>query len=101
VTREAYSHEVISFGFWPGDQNVREPAFYSYTAPAPEGLTGQPVGVEAASWQEGGAALLPYEVVRNSDSPKDTLLEFLQNAYLAGVKTANWDIEGFSTQPAE
>lgn len=94
VTREAYSHEVISCGFWVGDQNVREPAFYSYTAPEPEGLTDQPLSPEAASWQEGGTALLTYEAVRNSDSPKDTLLEFVQSAYEAGAKTANWDIEG-------
>ncbi len=57
VTREAYSHEVISFGFWAGDENVREAAFYSYTAPEPEGLTGQPLKPEAASWREGGTAL--------------------------------------------
>ena len=82
VTREAYSHEVISCGFWVGDQNVREPAFYSYTAPEPEGLTDQPLSPEAASWQEGGTALLTYEAVRNSDSPKETLLEFLESAYL-------------------
>jgi hypothetical protein len=99
VTREAYSHEVISFGFWPGDARVREPAFYSYTAPEPDDLTDQPLGVEAASWQEGGTALLPYEAVRDSGSPKDTLLDFMQNAYLAGAKTANWDIEDFGTQP--
>lgn len=101
VTREAYSHEVISFGFWPGDAQVREPAFYSYTAPAPDGLTDQPLGVEAASWQEGGSAMLPYEAVRNSGSPRDTLLEFMQNAYLAGTRTADWDIEDFSTQPSK
>ncbi len=49
ISREAYSHEVISFGFWPGDQNVREPAFYSYTAPEPEGLTEHPLSPDAAS----------------------------------------------------
>lgn len=95
VTREAYSHEVISFGFWPGDANVREPAFYSYTAPEPEGLTDQPLGVEGASWQEGGSALLPYEAVRRSEDPARTLLEFMQDAYLAGARTAGWDVEGF------
>ena len=96
VTREAYSHEVISFGFWPGDRNVREPAFYSYTAPEPEGLTEQPLRPSAASWApEGGMALLTYEEVRKSDSPKETLLEFLQSAYEAGAKTAGWDTEAF------
>jgi len=99
VTREAYSHEVISCGFWAGDQNVREPTFYSYTAPEPEGLTGQPLRPEAASWQGEGMAFLTYEEVRNSHSPKDTLLGFLESAYLAGAKTANWDIEDFRAQP--
>ena len=93
VTREAYSHEVIACGFWAGDANVREPAFYSYTAPEPAGLTDQPLRPEAASWQEGGTALLTYEEVRNSASPKYTLLEFLRSAYEAGANTANWDIE--------
>jgi hypothetical protein len=96
ITREAYSHEVISFGFWPGDHNVREPTFYSYTAPEPEGLTEQPLRPQAASWTpEGGTALLAYEEVRNSDSPRETLLEFLQSAYEAGAKTADWDMEAF------
>jgi Family of unknown function (DUF5996) len=99
VTREAYTHEVISCGFWAGDQNVREPAFYSYTAPEPEGLNGRLLKPEAASWQEGGTALLTYEEVRGSASPKDTLLEFLQSAYEAGAKTANWDIEDFRARP--
>src|SRR5215203_3367534 len=100
VTREAYSHEVISFGFWPGDANVREPAFYSYTAPEPEGLTDYPLSPEGASWlPEGGMALLPYEEVRNSSSPTKTLLEFLESAYRAGAKSAGWDIEALRTHP--
>jgi hypothetical protein len=100
VTREAYSHEVISFGFWPGDANVREPAFYSYTAPEPEGLTGYPLSPGAASWlPEGGTALLTYEEVRNSVSPTKTLLEFMESAYQAGAKSAGWDIETLRTHP--
>jgi Family of unknown function (DUF5996) len=95
VTREAYSHEVISCGFWPGDPSVREPAFYSYTAPEPENLAEQPLHPPAASWQEGGTALLTYEEVRSSSSPQETLLEFLQSAYEAGAKTAGWDMEEF------
>jgi hypothetical protein len=101
VTGEAYSHEVISCGFWAGDANVREPAFYSYTAPEPPGLTEQPLRPEAASWQEGGTALLTYEEVRNSESPKDTLLEFVESAYRAGAKTAGWDDEDLRARPAE
>jgi hypothetical protein len=100
VTREAYSHEVISFGFWPGDANVREPAFYSYTAPEPEGLTRHPLSPEAASWlSEGGTALLTYEEVRNSASPTETLLEFMESAYQAGANSAGWNIEALRTHP--
>ena len=100
VTREAYSHEVISFGFWPGDANVREPAFYSYTAPEPEGLTDHPLSPEGANWlPEGGTALLMYEEVRNSFSPTKTLLEFMESAYQAGAKSAGWDIEALRTHP--
>ena len=98
VTREAYSHEVISFGFWPGDQNVREPAFYSYTAPDPDGLTEHPLSPEGGNWlPEGGTALLTYEEVRNSSSPTKTLLEFMESAYQAGAKSAGWDIEALRT----
>jgi hypothetical protein len=100
ITREAYSHEVISFGFWPGDANVREPAFYSYTAPEPEGLTRHPLSPRAASWlPEGGTALLTYEEARNSASPTKTLLEFMESAYQAGAKSAGWDIEALRTHP--
>jgi Family of unknown function (DUF5996) len=100
VTREAYSHEVISFGFWPGDPNFREPAFYSYTAPEPEGLTEHPLSPEGASWlPEGGTALLTYEEVRNSEFPKETLLGFMESAYQAGAKSAGWDIEALRTHP--
>ena len=75
---------------------MREPAFYSYTAPEPEGLTKQPLSPPAASWApEGGTALLPYEEVRNSDSPRESLLVFLQSAYEAGAKTAGWDMEAY------
>lgn len=94
LTREGYSHEVISFGFWPGNANAPEPSFYSYTAPAPEGLMEQPLSPASASWQ-GGSAGLTYEEVRKSGSPKDTLLEFLESAYRAGAKAANWDVEDF------
>lgn len=100
ITREAYSHEVISCGFWVGDDNIREPAFYSYsyTAPEPDGLTEQPVSPESASWQEGGTALLTYESVRNSASSKETLLEFVEGAYRAEAKTAGWDAEEFQAR---
>jgi hypothetical protein len=101
VTREAYSHEIISFGFWPGDANYREPAFYSYTAPEPPGLTDQHLEPPAARWlPEGGTANLPYEEVRQSESPKEALLAFLESAYQAGARTANWDEKAFRTNSA-
>ena len=95
VTREAYSHEVISFGFWPGDQKVRMPAFYSYTAPEPAGLAEQTLRPEAASWEQpfgsSHLALLSYDEVRNSPDPREALLEFLESAYQAGATLAGWD----------
>ncbi|TVR76361.1 MAG: hypothetical protein EA415_01280, partial [Sphaerobacteraceae bacterium] len=98
VTRDAYSHEVISFGFWPGDPKVREPHFYSYTAPQPDGLTDQPLQPEAAHWTSSGSgslALLPYDVVRTAPDPDETLLQFLESAYQAGCRTAGWDTDAF------
>ena len=94
VTREAYSHEVISFGFWAGDPTVGEPAFYSYTAPEPAGLRLQPLVPPQAAWVDGPAgplALLPYDVVRTAADPRATLLAFLQSAYEAGTVSAAWD----------
>lgn len=94
--REAYSHEVISFGFWAGDENVREPAFYSYAYPEPAGLAEEPLLPEGAYWNtDGGSsmALYMYNDMRKSDDPKRSLLEFLESAYRAGAKRANWEIE--------
>jgi hypothetical protein len=94
VTQEAYSHEVIAFGFWAGNERVREPAFYSYTAPEPPGLRDTRLLPSGARWIEQGAgslAMLPYELVRSSASPKRTLLAFLESAYQAGAKLAGWD----------
>jgi uncharacterized protein DUF5996 len=99
VTREAYSHEVISFGFWFGDDkpnSVADPAFYSYAAPKPEGLEKEPLQPNAAFWTpDGGMALLMYDEVRKSDNPRSTVLDFLESAYKAGARRADWDIEDF------
>jgi hypothetical protein len=94
VTQEAYTHEVISFGFWAGDQNLGEPSYYSYTAPEPEGLRDQPLHPAQASWIEfgpGSLAILPYDDVRTADDPRATLLAFLESAYEAGAETAGWN----------
>lgn len=99
VTREAYSHEVISFGFWPGDDNLGDAAFYSYTAPEPPGLRDQPLA--AGAWTPSGSssslAILPYEEVRTSDDPRRTLLAFCQSAYEAGARLAGWDTTAFNS----
>ena len=94
VTREAYSHDVISFGFWPGDESVRYPCFYSYTAPEPAGLREQPLTPDTAIWADQGSgslARLAYEDVRTAADPRATLLSFLESAYVAGATAAGWD----------
>jgi Family of unknown function (DUF5996) len=98
VEREAYSHEVISFGFWFGDDKVPAPAFYSYTAPEPTGLADETLSPTSASWQEANGshmALLMYENVRTSENPRETALAFLESAYQAGAKAAGWDADQF------
>jgi hypothetical protein len=99
VTREAYTHEVVSFGFWAGDENVREPSYYSYTAPEPEGLRDRPLRPGSARWVEQGAgslALLAYDDVRAAPDPREALLEFLESAYRAGAELAGWDVAGLT-----
>jgi hypothetical protein len=100
VSAEAYSHEVIAFGFWPGDERLTPyPAFYSYTAPEPEGLAGMALAPEAAVWQDtgnGSLAVLPYDSVREAADPATTLEGFYESAYLAGARAAGWDIEGLA-----
>ena len=102
VTREAYSHEMIASGFWPGDENMREPAYYSYTSPEPDGLRASPLEPDRARWidQGGGSlALLPYEAVRTAADPRTTLLAFLESAYQAGAEAAGWDREALAWNP--
>jgi hypothetical protein len=91
ITREAYSHEVISCGFWPGDDRFPTPAFYSYTAPVPVGL--ETVSLPAAAFYnaELGEFLLRYDDVRSASSPEQLLLEFFQRTYQAGATLAHWD----------
>ncbi len=99
VEREAYSHEVISFGFWFGDDNVPAPAFYSYTAPEPEGLANEPLSPAAAKWAESNGAhmaILMYDDARNADDPRTAILDFLESAYQAGAKRAGLDTGQFS-----
>jgi hypothetical protein len=95
VTAEAYSHEVISFGFWTGDDHNHFPAYYAYAAPEPPALRDRPLRPAAARWldQRGGSlALLPYEDVRTAADPAASLLAFLQSSYEAGAVSAGWNL---------
>ncbi len=92
VTREAYSHEVSSAGFWPGGGAVDYPAFYSYAYPTPPGFGDMPVRPQAAFFHDQlGEFILPYDAVRNAAEPDATLLDFLQTTYEAAANAANWD----------
>ena len=86
---------MISFGFWAGDDNLGDAAFYSYAAPEPDALREQPL--VGGAWRDtgnGSLAILPYEAVRSSPDPRTALLAFLQSAYEAGARTAGWDAAG-------
>ena len=92
ITREAYSHEVISCGFWPGDRRYKQAAFYSYTAPAPQGLDQEKIRPGAAYWDSQlGEFLLKYDDARAANSPEQAILDFCQSSYEAGAKLAKWD----------
>ncbi len=94
ITREAYSHEVISAGWWPGGSGVDGPAFYCYAAPAPEGLEGRRVLPEAAFYHPTlKEFILMYDEVRSAESPERMLLEFLQSTYEAAAELAHWNRE--------
>jgi hypothetical protein len=92
VTREAYSHEVSSAGFWAGGGPVRHAAFYSYAYPEPPGFAQARVAPEAAYYHpELREFVLPYDAVRTASSPDDTLLAFLQSTYEAAADLGHWD----------
>jgi Family of unknown function (DUF5996) len=90
ITREAYSHEVISAGFWPGGGDVKGAAFYAYAAPEPAGFKTAQVRPEKASYSPLGEFLLMYDDVRQSTEPEKLLMEFLQSTYEAGANLGNW-----------
>ncbi len=91
VTREAYSHEVSSAGFWPGGGEIKGPAFYSYAAPEFAGFAQQRVGPAAAFYHpEMKEFLLMYDDVRTAASPKAELMDFLQSTYEAAATLAKW-----------
>ena len=92
ITREAYSHEVSSVGFWPGGSGINNAAFYCYAAPAPQGFKDAPVGPKAAHYDTNlGEFLIDYDSVRTAPSPTTALLEFCQTTYDAAARLAQWD----------
>lgn len=97
VTREAYSHEVISFGFWPGGITqagvaVDEPIFYAYAAPEPPGFREAPPPLPAARYDAAlGELVLPYEAVRGAADPEAEVLAFCRGAYATGATLGRWD----------
>jgi len=95
VEQAAYSHEVISFGFWVGDDTMREPAFYAYSHPQPKNIEQTELLPAAANWADKygySMALLKYEDVRTADDPQQQLLTFLQSAYDNFSQQAGWKV---------
>jgi len=102
ITREAYSHEVISHGFWPGGGIYPDAAFYAYAAPVPKGLEEAPIFPRAAFYhRELGEFLLPYDAVRASGDPEGTLLAFMHSTYGAAADLAGWDRPALERQVTE
>ena len=92
IMQEAYSHEVISAGWWPGSGEIHEAAFYCYAAPTPAGFSDQRVLPREAFYHSGlGEYLLMYDDVRRAKSPSGMLMDFLQSTYEAGATTGKWD----------
>lgn len=100
--REAYSHEVISHGFWPGNDALPEPAFYAYAAPEPAGLRDATVRPSATYYhREMGEFILPYEAVRTSPTPEQDLRDFVQSTYDAAAQLADWDRAALERAPRQ
>jgi hypothetical protein len=92
ITREAYSHEASSVGFWPGSSGMSDAAFYSYAAPEPNGFKQAPTQPKAAGYNASlGEFLLLYEDVRKAESPSSSLLQFCQSTYDAAATLGKWD----------
>jgi hypothetical protein len=90
--RDAYSHEVISHGFWPGSGPVLEPAFYTYAVPEPHGLSEAPVRPAAAFYhRELGEFILPYEAARAATDPDTAIRAFVDSTYAQAANLAAWD----------
>jgi hypothetical protein len=92
VMHEAYSHELIAAGFWPGNREVPQPEYYAYAMPALDGLAAAAIRPDAAAWSAArGEFVLPYQAVQASADPEATLLEFLESSYDAAANLGRWD----------
>jgi len=91
VTREAYSHEVSSAGFWPGNEGFPQAAFYSYAYPEPAGFRNRAVTPGAYFDATLGEFILPYDTVRVAADPDALLLDFLSTTYIAAADTGAWN----------
>jgi uncharacterized protein DUF5996 len=99
IQREAYSHEVISAGFWPGNGGYGAAAFYCYAAPVPDGLAETNIRPTAARWDKAlGEFIFRYEDVRTEASPERALMEFLESSYDAAADAAKWDRKALERQ---
>ncbi len=100
ITREAYSHEVSSAGFWPGGVTAADPIFYSYAYPEPDGFRAAGVSPPSARFDSQlGEFVLPYEEVRRSGRPGEELMQFLQSSYEAAAELAGWDRGALEREP--
>jgi hypothetical protein len=100
VMREAYSHEVSSCGFWPGNGGFGQAAFYAYAYPEPAGFGDAPVAPPGAYNKDLGQFILPYDAVRTAQAPDDVLLQFLQSSYEACANNAHWDRQALERHPS-
>ncbi|NYF92178.1 DUF5996 family protein [Tunturiibacter empetritectus] len=92
IQREAYSHEVISAGFWPGNGGYGTAAFYCYAAPVPDGLADAKIRPDGAGWDKAlGEFVFKYNVVRALASPEKAVMDFLESSYSAAADVARWD----------
>ncbi|HMA37361.1 MAG TPA: DUF5996 family protein [Chloroflexia bacterium] len=100
MTREAYSHECSSAGFWPGNAAQPTPVYYAYTVPEPAGLRDAPLRPASAYYDaQLSEFILPYDAVRGANRPREVLLDFLQSTYVAGADRGGWDRAALERQP--
>ncbi|MBS2033007.1 MAG: hypothetical protein JST54_34360 [Deltaproteobacteria bacterium] len=100
LTRESYSHEEISVGFWPGTEGVCDASFYAYAAPEPAGFRTAAVHPAAAYYSERlGEYVMPYEAVRRAAHPRERIVEFCQSVYEAGASLGGWDRAALERAP--